>query len=1349
MSWSKVSNAIDRLLDLQKSAEKLGFLKKVLLWISIALISIMAVIHVIVRVYIWPQIETKKESYEQSVSQYLGVTLHSTELKATWNTFWPAFELKNVTFIHPESGATLLTIPEIKGSIAWESFWHLKPYFHELSFANAKIQVVRNNKNEWSIAGIPLGTGKGTFANWLFDQDSIEFVNSEINWLDQRYQSSDRVIQVESLRLANSWLNHEINLKVKSSWHQDTASFHGQFRHGFFKSASNWQHWSGQFVWQIQDLDLKIVNQWVDHPIQINNGFLTTKGQAYLDEGILDGGKASVSGREIRIDWARIGKPLTLASLNAELEQSTSGNLMTISSPKITWLENKQIGPQELNDLSLYWKAAANIGSIKYAGIKTSQIEMALVEQLAKQFPLPKDLVEFTKSYQSKGTLKNLDVSWNEDIKKLPFDIKIPGIDQSRYKLAFEFKNVFLTPVKDPALAAQNLSGKIYATEVGGQVVLETNNGSVTFNKFLENDFLPISQSSGLIKWTKVSNHWLYEWNNVHILNEDLDLTVDGSYESKGAKTPDKLILKADLDRANVKNITRYFPVEMSKPARDYIRGSLLSGEINKGKLVIEGSPEHIPFANKKSGKFELYLPIQQVTYLPAPTQQNNKAQWSPFTNVFGTVQFNGPDLQLDFEQGSFESVKLTQVSGKVIDVTSKQATLLIRGLAQGHAQDLLNYYLASPSAGKLSAINEKLKLSGDAKLNLALHLPLNNSVNTTIEGEITLAGNDLKYGTHTELKEVNGNIFFSEEKIIARNLKAQWLGGNIQINSATQLPWQKLSYMNVSGSANFTDAIALTGSDNTNSALLKQIDGRFDYSGKLSAGAKGYDLNLDLKIDPMSSQLPAPFNKKAGQSMSAQFLLSGTNKDTTFEHTGYLKIGKLLEIKFAANQQQDLRVAYGINTVAMLPTEGTAANLVFDSIDLDAWQKWGDKNLNEGSNNKSDNKTIVDSITARFNQARFYDQDLKNITLTASHVKDLWQANITSSMATGVIQWRAAQIGLPQGKLTANLKRLVIENDSASDTLAKELNNRIQKIPALDITADELIFNEKPFGKMELIASNDKNDWKIDKFTLKTREAQANGTGKWVLPRAGKKGDLGTTELSFELDIENAGQLLTNLGFAKTVSDGSGKLVGKISWSGEPHKYNTKTLKGDLALDLAKGTILQVEPGVGRLLGVLSFQSVLKIATLDIGGVLKPVVAQGTPFDRITSKGTVNNGVATISDLTLKGPQGTIRLNGNANLISETQDMRITVTPNLNAGSASVAYTFVNPIVGLSTLVGQYLFADEVSKLFQLDYLVQGTWDKPQVIVLDRKGKPIDENQLKDIRDKSLLKQQQNQNKK
>ena len=1343
MSWSKVSHAIDQVLDLKKSAEKLVFLKKPLIWLLTALMVGMVIIHITVRFFIWPQLESKKTEYEQLASRTLGVTVAAAELKASWNVFWPAFELKNVSFSNPQTGSQLLSIPQIRGSLAWESLWHLKPYFHDLNFSNATIQVIRDPKGNWIIAGIPMQSGQGTFASWLLEQDHIDLVNTRIDWLDQQKQSSKHILSFDSLSLNNNWFTHAIKTKIRSPWHQDVANIEGRFKHGFFHSASDWGHWSGQFAWEFSGLDLQVASELNIPKIKIASGTIDTKGRAYLDDGIIDSGKGELNGRQIRVDWDGMDQPLRIESINAVLEENTSGNIMTLSTPSLKWTTNRQGPTQELKDLSFYWKIAPNLGEIKHAGIKVDQIEIAFIEQLAKQLPLPHEIGQWIQDYRAQGTLKNLDASWNESAKKLPFDIRIPGIEQSRYKLAFEFDRVFLSPDKNSGVAAQNLSGKLLATELGGHASAKTSDSSITFNKLLENDLVPITEAKAFFKWSKVGNHWVYEFNDTRIKNNDLDMSFDAIYETKGSKSEERLFIKADLNRANVNNITRYFPIEMSKNARDYIRGTLSAGEIKNGKIHIDGNPNHIPFNRKFTGKFELYLPIKDVTYLPSPKDKNSKQQWSAFSKVNGLLEFKGPAMNLSFESGEFESVKLTAIQGKVNDVTSNQALLNIHGVAEGQAQDLLDYYLMSPSAGRLSAINNQLKIAGRGKLNITLNIPLNASENTRIEGEIDLPTNTINYGTRVTVKDVSGNIYFSEEKIIAKNLKAQWLGGEIRIDAATQLPWQKESFMRISGNANLDEIGTMLKNGGAYDPLLKQVDGRLTYSGKLSVTHAGYDLNLDLKLDQIQSQLPAPFNKKTGQGMNGQLLMTGTHQDNSFEHAGTIKIAKLLETRFAIKDDQDARVGFGVNTQASVPVKGTSANLVFESIDLDAWQKWSEKNYPD-TPGKSVGKNPIDSVSARFQQAKFYDQELSNITLTATHDKDLWQANITSSMATGTIQWRAAQIGLPEGKLTGNLKRLVIQNDSASDTLAKQLNNRIQKIPAVDITAEELIFNDKHFGKMELIANNDKNDWRIDKLTLKTRDAQANATGKWILPKTSKKGDLGTTELAFDLDIENAGQLLDNLGFPKTIGNGSGKLVGKISWVGEPHKYSTKTLKGDLALDLAKGTILQVEPGVGRLLGVLSFQSITKIATLDIGGVLKPVVAQGTPFDRITSKGTITNGLANISDLTMKGPQGTIRLSGIANLMDETQDMRITVLPNLNAGSASVAYSFINPIVGLSTLVGQYLFADEVSKLFQLDYLVQGTWDAPQVIVLDKKGKPIDENQLKEIRNKSLLKQQE-----
>ncbi|MEY2887553.1 MAG: hypothetical protein RI913_972, partial [Pseudomonadota bacterium] len=463
---------------------------------------------------------------------------------------------------------------------------------------------------------------------------------------------------------------------------------------------------------------------------------------------------------------------------------------------------------------------------------------------------------------------------------------------------------------------------------------------------------------------------------------------------------------------------------------------------------------------------------------------------------------------------------------------------------------------------------------------------------------------------------------------------------------------------------------------------------------------------------------------------------------------SGQLKVGKIIDTNFVFGANQPSRIGLGINAPGYVPQKGFSSTILLDQLDVSTWQSWLDKNFPESPKQANTNVAPssdfeIDTVSAKIKNLKLADRSFKDIAIQATHDKEQWHASIQSPVAKGLVQWKSARAGFPQGKLTARLQQLVIENTESGDTITKGVNKRIQKIPALDIQSDELIFNNKSYGKMELLASNDKNDWKIEKLFLKTADAQINATGRWTLPKETKQLNAGKTELNFDLDINNAGKLLSKLGFPKTIDDGSGKLVGQINWANAPYSFDIKSLNAELSLDLIKGTILQVDPGVARLLGVLSFQGLTRIATLDISGVLKPIVTQGTPFDRVTSTGSINNGIANIKDLNMRGPQGNIRLTGRADLIQENQDMRITVVPNFNAGSASLAYTFINPIIGLSTMVGQFLIADEVSKLFQLDYLVQGTWANPQIIALDNKGKPLDEKQLKEIRDKSLLRQQ------
>ncbi len=1357
MSWSQISTAINTLLQLTEKAEKWSAWKKNLKWLGLLFFGLLLTTHLAVRFVIWPQVEENKAYFEQALSQNVGTSVKIGDIKVAWSALWPSFSIKNISITNQQyPHQELLHIPEVTGRLSWESIWHLKPYFHNLKFENAAIEVTRDKNGNWDVAGIKLlkDSAGYTFGNWLFDQDNVHITNAKIIWIDQLKQNLSHTVTINHLQLNSSWFTHEIKLAIDSPWHEKTAHVEAKFRHSPFGDAGNWEDWSGKIGWDVKNVDLKKVSQIFDTPLKTIDGQITVAGHTYLNNGLLDGGQTTLSGQNLYFDWDRFNQPLRIQLIESHLEQSTQGSIMTLSAPLLKWRTNNQSALQELNDLSLYWKIAPNIESVKNVGIKAAHIDIELFEQLAKQFPLPKDLNNFIKQYQASGQLENVDASWKADTFKLPFDIQIPGFHQSHYKLSLKFNRLFLTPYKKDELTVANIKGELIASELGGEMKLDSQSSAIKLPQFLENDLLELDQATGSIKWSESNNTWSYEFNNMYLENSNASVNFDAAYSPKHGNTAEKLKIKGQVKKAMVKNITRYFPLAMSADARKYIKDSLLDGEVYGGSIHIEGDPAHIPFNSKHAGIFNLELPVENVRYLPAKEISKAGGQWSSFSNIKGLITFKGPRLELDIKEAAYESVQLKQVTGHIADIVNKNATLIIEGQAAGLAKDLLGYYTNSPSGKKITDSWEKIKADGQAKLNLKLEIPIENVDNTKIYGEVALNKNTVNINNQIDIKDITGDIIFSEEKIVAKNLKAQALGGTLSINAPTQLPWQSQNEMRVSGHAKIDALLELLndgGKDSLNLILLKQFNGQFKYDGKLSITNYGYKLNLGLQLNELESQLPAPLNKKIGTAMGGQFLMENISANGKTEHIGTFKIEKLVETKFSYKETAPLRISLGINSPVNLPDQGFSSTIVLDKLDLEAWQNWSNKFLPDASatnTSKKPNGLQLNTLSASIGSVKIADKELKDITLSATHDQDLWHASINSSIAVGLIQWRSPQAGLPQGKLTAKLQKLIIDSDASGETITRNINQRIQKIPALDIQSDQLIVNGKAYGKMELLASNDKNDWKIEKLNLKTADAKLTAHGKWILPRQDKQISPGRTELIFDLDIDNAGTLLSNLGFPKTIEDGSGKLVGNIYWQGEPYKFDIKSLKGDMSLDLAKGTVLQVEPGIARLLGVLSFQGLSRIATLDISGVLKPVVSQGTPFDRVTAKGTINNGLALIQDLSMKGPQGNVRLTGQANLINETQDIRVTVVPNLNAGSASLAYTFVNPIIGLSTLVGQYLIADEVSKLFQLDYLIQGTWATPQIIALDSKGKPINESQLKEIRDKSLLRQQQNPNK-
>ena len=73
--------------------------------------------------------------------------------------------------------------------------------------------------------------------------------------------------------------------------------------------------------------------------------------------------------------------------------------------------------------------------------------------------------------------------------------------------------------------------------------------------------------------------------------------------------------------------------------------------------------------------------------------------------------------------------------------------------------------------------------------------------------------------------------------------------------------------------------------------------------------------------------------------------------------------------------------------------------------------------------------------------------------------------------------------------------------------------------------------------------------------------------------------------------------------------------------------------------------------------------------------------------------------------------------LEGSADIKTETQDLRVLVLPEVNAGLASLGYAaLVNPAVGLGAFIAQYILRNPVRELLSYEYRVTGSWTDPVV---------------------------------
>jgi uncharacterized protein YhdP len=158
--------------------------------------------------------------------------------------------------------------------------------------------------------------------------------------------------------------------------------------------------------------------------------------------------------------------------------------------------------------------------------------------------------------------------------------------------------------------------------------------------------------------------------------------------------------------------------------------------------------------------------------------------------------------------------------------------------------------------------------------------------------------------------------------------------------------------------------------------------------------------------------------------------------------------------------------------------------------------------------------------------------------------------------------------------------------------------------------------------------------------------------------------------------------------------------------------------MDGNFNVNMDGGQFLKADPGMGKLLGVVSLQSLPRRLTLDF----RDVFSEGFSFDFIRGDVTIQDGIAATNNLQMKGVNAAVLMDGKADIQKETQDLKVVVVPEINAGTASLVAAAINPAIGLGSFLAQLVLRQPLIRAATQEFHVDGTWADPHVVRVSKK---------------------------
>ena len=826
---------------------------------------------------------------------------------------------------------------------------------------------------------------------------------------------------------------------------------------------------------------------------------------------------------------------------------------------------------------------------------------------------------------------------------------------------------------------------------------------------------LGIDHVRGDLYWFDGDARGLYS-PDLELVSDGLELDGRFHYRPAAGQRPSDLGIDASFALADSRVAPTYLPRNLIGPNTlkwldAALEGEGAAGHVPGGQFVFRGDPRRAPFV-EGGGYFSVVFDFDALT-LPF------REGWPALSAAAGHLAFVNQQFHASIDQGSLASLPVggSRVSVFELDAPTLEIAVdrsipletLLRGLERTPLLD-------EQALGAITA-------DGEGRFDLDIGIGLKRgSPPPSVTGSYTLAGNRVQVGDERfTFNDLTGRLAFDGTRFSADAIRGRFLGQTFTARVAPQDAAGRATRIVADTRQSPATLVGLLeGGGALAEVATAGIDGEAGFRVRVDVPHQRAPvaIRVDSDLVGWQSKLPAPLAKPRPTAWPLGVDFS-------------LDRGRLTGVQGRLEAEDDWRFDLAFDGAGQL-TRSLVSNrpgadrrkegpvhqlrLAFDTFAPLPWAPW----LSRGEGADEPAGALEDfAVDARVGRLRLGDWSLREVSADWQGRSDGWRLALEGEENRGELSLSGQGADSP-GTLAGTFERLRLHRAEGGGDRPPAAPTAwdLGTLPRLNLNVGSLTLGERAMGRLRVGAHASEDDYLIDRIDwLPDENLSVTGSGR-VVDGVSDAPNGQQTRLSFTARSPDLGATIQSL-YGETPIDG-GQIEEAslaINWPGAPSSFSLQRAAGNARFALVEGQLSRIDPGAGRLAGLMSLGALADRLRFDF----RDVTQEGLYFETLAGRMRLDRGRVEVDALELLNPSLSALIDGRMNLIDSRLDLTARVYADFGMLLPLIGTVAGGPLVGGAILALQETFKqlDEAPEP-TVTYHIGGSLGEPLVQTVD-----------------------------